>query len=186
MSQYNTLTPPYKNATDMIKPINFYFKKVIQNPKSKEELEHFMNTEIKTTDTLEAFRYSMEKNYSPIPKNWHTITKYKGAQMLSDYIKSINTFTKYVKKGFFRTNSKGDIYLEEIEKYRDACVLIYKLWKNDVLQHTKEFGESRIVLFPSSIDNLGLNEHKQEMKAGLLAIKEPWFQDWINRIDFDM
>jgi hypothetical protein len=137
---------------------------------------------VQTKDTVEAFGFSMRKNFPQPPEGWSLITQYEGSKILEGYM-SPNTFKKYVKRGDFRSVD-GKVFKEEVEKYKESADFIALLYDKHILEESREDGEKKIVLFPSSVNKLGLGDHSQKMKAGLYTIKQPWFQDWIKSIDF--
>lgn len=166
-----------------------HFRTILQVPELKTKLEKFMGIELKTKDAVEAFSLSMKKNFSPIPKDWaiddKIVSKYEGAKILDKWM-TINTFTKYVSLGYFRSTEDGKVYSEEIKKYKDICLYTDELYDKHILEKTKEYGTNRIFLFPASVNKLKLSDHNQKIKSALYVAKQKWFQDTLELIDFEV
>lgn len=135
-----------------------------------------------TKDVMEAFRLSMKKNYPMVPSDWEIISQYQASKLLSGFV-SMNTFKKYVSKNYFRTDNEGNVYKQEVEKFKEGLELVKLLYSKKILQDVKIDNINTIVLFPKSIPKLGYSEVDQTIRALSETSKRKDFRDWMDLID---
>jgi len=140
---------------------------------------------IKSKDVLEAFSISMKKNFpNPEALGWELVTIYRGAKLVSNHVKSRNTFAKYVTDGVFRSKD-NQVYKEEVDKFIDILDTFQVLYDENIIGSERIEGIDMFVLFPKNISTLKQSQHHQKMKALVSVIKEDWFIDWVEQVDLD-
>lgn len=171
----------FKNDLKQVKTLFNFLKK---DNNCLKQINEYMSVDVKTLQIAEAFSKSMLKNYPIIPRDWENkkVNRRVASKMLEDYM-TINTFKKYVDLNFFRHDKDKDVYLPEVEKYKEAADFIYNMYKLEFIGSTKEHGQDKIVLYPKTVNKLGLSEHNQVMRAGLNLLQQTWFKDWIEYVD---
>jgi hypothetical protein len=134
------------------------------------------------SNTIEAFSAAIQKAF-PNTDGWQTMTVYEAAKLLKGFL-VLNSLKKYVTLGYFRSTN-GLVYKEEIEKFREACLLFEEFKKLGLVGKERIQGREFTVLYQGRINTLGIPELSQSLKSLLKITTEEWFQEWVKATDLD-
>ena len=167
------------------KTVQRHYRYILSVPKlAKKLIKHLQMTDIdytsaQTKNVLQSFRLSMQKNYKEIPRDWRSLTRNNAFELYLEPYLSKQGFYNYVEDGYFRSNQEGNVYAEEVERYRDLCAFIYKIG----LKQENVNGKKRYTFFYSKQAKFKLGTHNELVRSGVALLKTPWFSDMQGFLD---
>lgn len=135
-----------------------------------------MPVNIAQKGVFDAFKYSSYKTYPTIPSEWKVIS-YRAAVLKLDSFCSKQTLIKMTKQGYFRTDAKGHLYEDEIQKLVEILEIGKILRKAGIIVDTKDLkGNGVYAIMNKSVNTLRKSKQYQDLKSIATTIQAPFFK----------
>jgi hypothetical protein len=160
-------------------------KTALQTPEFINKVNTHFNINLKLMEkreiVWETIKNFLEQTNPTIPNDWTTISLNR-AQTILDGGFSRNTIKDKVEKGFIRTASNGQVYLEDIRLLKVLTTLSKNSAMGIATKKTKINGKSVIALIPTDLSNLKNPPVTQDIFAFAVTILDPNIQKWAKEL----